>query len=235
MLFPPLELTALIFVLSWFLTVLASQFGLLTVHFSRILFHGVYLQLIWNWGSLVDNAFPCLPGGVPEELFGNSLWTRVTRREIEAVKKCCEDWLSETPISGRWSIWKQSTFVSWFPLFESQDISRTGLRWTWACWFRRTSFNLDRAPKMRLSVQLNSWDVFLLYPHFSETWVRYRAWMFLGSCMDNPVIAANFFSNNCHLQKRKKLSTALKTESLIFLKKNGEKWDSHVFGSTVTG
>ena len=73
------------------------------------------------------------------------------------------------------------------------------------CWLKRNSSNLDRAPKMRDSVRLNSWDSSLLtLPSISsETCVIYsslilgtdvfRDWPFLGfsSCV-SPVTAANF-------------------------------------------
>ena len=49
-----------------------------------------------------------------------------------------------------------------FFLFEYRDISRTGPKWTRACGFRRNSSSLDRAPKMRPFVLLNSWDSFLV-------------------------------------------------------------------------
>ena len=73
------------------------------------------------------------------------------------------------------------------------------------CWFKRNSSNLDRAPKMRDSVQLNSWDSFFVtLPSISsETCVIYsslilgtdvfRDWPFLGfSCCISLVTAANF-------------------------------------------
>ena len=73
------------------------------------------------------------------------------------------------------------------------------------CWFGRNSSNLDRAPKMRDSVLLNSWNSFLVtLPSISSkscliySWLIlgtdvFRDWPFLGfsSCI-SLVTAANF-------------------------------------------
>ena len=85
------------------------------------------------------------------------------------------------------------------------ECSRNGSGMRRSCWFKRNSSNLERAPKMRDSVLLNSWDSFLVtLPSIcSETCVIYsslilgtdvfRDWPFLGfsSCV-SLVTAANF-------------------------------------------
>ena len=73
------------------------------------------------------------------------------------------------------------------------------------CWFKRNSSNLDRVPKMRDSVLLNSWDSFLLtLPSISsESCVIYSS-LILGTDVfrDWPVpkIFLLYFSGNgCQL------------------------------------
>ena len=94
------------------------------------------------------------------------------------------------------------------------------------CWFKRNSSNLDRAPKMRDSVRLKSWDSFLVtLPSIClETCVVYsslilgtdvfRDWPFLGffSCV-SFVSAANFrlFLNVAFFLKEK-CYAVMKTE-----------------------
>ena len=98
-----------------------------------------------------------------------------------------------------------SPFVPWLSTFVFRNVSGTGPECVCICWFRRNSSNLERAPKMRDSVLLNSWDSFLVtLPSISsESCVIYsslilgtdvfRDWPFLGcsSCVF-LVTAANF-------------------------------------------
>ena len=100
----------------------------------------------------------------------------------------------------------------------SRNVSGTFPECVVICWFERNSSNLDRAPKMRDSVRLNSWHSFLVFlPSIcSETCVIYsslilgtdvfRDWPFLGfsSCV-SLVTAANFrlFLNVAIFLKRK--------------------------------
>ena len=100
---------------------------------------------------------------------------------------------------------ESSSFVPWLSTFVFRNVSGTVPECIRICWFRRNSSNLDKAPKMRDSVLLNSWDSFLLtLPSISsESWVIYsslilgtdvfRDWPFLGcsSCV-SLVTAANF-------------------------------------------
>ena len=99
---------------------------------------------------------------------------------------------------------ESSSFVPWLSMFVFRNVSGTVPECVRICWFRRNSSNLDKAPKMRDSVLLNSWDRFLLtLPSFSsESRVIYsslilgtdvfRDWPFLGcsSCVC-VVTAAN--------------------------------------------
>ena len=56
------------------------------------------------------------------------------------------------------SFWEQSSDGSWLYILGVRDISGTGPEWNRTCGFRMSSTNLERTPKMRLSVLLNSWD-----------------------------------------------------------------------------
>ena len=117
----------------------------------------------------------------------------------------CVVWPRKIPASGWGSLWESSSFVPWFPTFVFRNVPGTVSECVRICWFKRNSSNLDRAPKMRDSVLLNSWDSFLLtLPSISsETCVIYsslilgtevfRDWPFLGcsSCV-SLVTAANF-------------------------------------------
>ena len=119
--------------------------------------------------------------------------------------KFCVVWPRNMPASGWGSLWESSSFVPWFSTFVFRNVSGTVSECVRICWFKRNSSNLDRAPKMRDSVLLNSWDSFLLNLPLisSETCVIYsslvlgtdvfRDWPFLGcsSCV-SLVTAANF-------------------------------------------
>ena len=114
-------------------------------------------------------------------------------------------WPRKTPASGWGSLWESSSFVPWFSTFVFRNVPGTVPECVVICWFKRNSSNLDRAPKMRDSVRLNSWDSFLVtLPSIcSETCVIYsslilgtdvfRDWPFLGfsSCVSLKT-AANF-------------------------------------------
>ena len=94
---------------------------------------------------------------------------------------------------------------SWFSAFVFRNVPGTVPERVRICGFQRKSSNLDRAPKMRESVLLNSWDSFLVtLPSISsEKCVIYSSlslgtdvfpdWPFLGcsSCV-SFVTAANF-------------------------------------------
>ena len=111
--------------------------------------------------------------------------------------KFCVVWPRKMPASGWASLWESSSFVRWFSTFVFRNVPGTVWKSVCICWFERNSSNLVRAPKMRDSVLLNSWDSFLLIlPSISsETCVIYsslilgtdvfRDWPFLGffSCV----------------------------------------------------
>ena len=119
--------------------------------------------------------------------------------------KFCVVWPRKMPASGWGSLWESSSFVTCFPTFVFRNVPGTALECAVICWFKRNLSNLDRAPKMRDSVRLNSWDSFLnnLLSICSETSVIYfslilgtdvfRDWPFLrfSSCV-SLVTAANF-------------------------------------------
>ena len=109
------------------------------------------------------------------------------------------------PAPGWGSLWELSSFVPWFSKFVFRNVPGTVPECVCICGFKRSLSNLDRAPKMRDIVLLNSWDSFLvtLLSISSETWVIYsslilgtdvfRDWPFLrfSSCV-SLVMAANF-------------------------------------------
>ena len=136
------------------------------------------------------------------------------------------DWQTEGPTSGWGSLWESSAFVPWLSTFVFRNVPGTVSDCVRICWFKRNSSNLDRAPKMRDSVLLNSWDSFLLtLPSISsETCVIYsslilgadvfRDWPFLGfsSCV-SLVTAANFrLFLNVAIFLKGKCYAVLKTE-----------------------
>ena len=114
-------------------------------------------------------------------------------------------WPQKMPASGWRSLWESSSFVPWFSTFVFRNVHGTVSECVVICGFKRKSSNLDRAPKMRDSALLNSWDSFLvtLLSISSEICVIYsslilgtdvfRDWPFLGcsSCV-SLVTAANF-------------------------------------------
>ena len=119
--------------------------------------------------------------------------------------KFCVLWPRKMLASGWGSLWESSSIVPWFSTFVFRNVPGTVSECVRICWFKRNSSNLDRAPKMRDTVLLNSWDSFLLTLLLisSETCVIYfslilgtnvfRDWPFLGSssCV-SFVTAANF-------------------------------------------
>ena len=137
----------------------------------------------------------------------------------------------EGPTSGWGSSWEQSSFGSWFSTFVFRNVPGTVPDCVRICGFRRNSSNLDRAPKMRDSVLLSSWDSFsvTLFSISFETCVIYsslilgmdvfRDWPFLGcsSCVC-LVTAANFrlFLNDSIFLKVKCFAV-MKTEFIFFV------------------
>ena len=119
--------------------------------------------------------------------------------------KFCVVWPRKMPASGWGSLWEASSFVPWFSTFVFRNVPGTVPECVVICGFKRNSSNLERAPKMRDSVLLNSRDSFLVTLHStsSDTCVIYsslilgtdvcRDWPFLGcsSCV-SLVTAANF-------------------------------------------
>ena len=84
----------------------------------------------------------------------------------------CENWLRETFASSWGLIWERSSFGSWFSILEFQDVSGTDLEWSRTSGFRRNSSSLEKAPNVRRSVLLNSWENFFvtLPSTSSDTW-----------------------------------------------------------------
>ena len=102
------------------------------------------------------------------------------------------DWQTEGPTSGWGSSWERSSFGSWFSTFVFRNVPETVPECVRICGFSRNSSNLDRAPKKRDSVLLNSWDNFsvtlrstspkicVIYSSLILGTDVFRNWPFLG-------------------------------------------------------
>ena len=150
-----------------------------------------------TWREKKKSRFPLLS----KLVFYVKLWGASSGSE--SIER--RDWQTEGPTSGWGSSWERSSFGSWFSTFVFRNVPGTVPECVRICGFKRNSSNLDKAPKMRDSVLLNSWDSFLAtMPSISsKTCVIYsslilrtdvfRDWPFLGcsSCV-SLVVAANF-------------------------------------------
>ena len=117
----------------------------------------------------------------------------------------CVVWPRKMPASGWGSLWESSSFVPWFITFVFRNVHGTVPECVRNCWFKRNSSDLDRAPKMRDSVLLYSWDSFLVtLPSISsEICVIYsslilgtdvfRDWPFLGYSSWVSLVTAAIF------------------------------------------
>ena len=105
-------------------------------------------------------------------------------------------WQAENSTSGWGSFWERSPLGSWFSTSAFRNVLGTVPENVRTCGFKRNSSKLDRAPKMRDSVLLQSWDNFLvtLPSTFSENFAIHSSvipgpdefcdWLFLGySCV----------------------------------------------------
>ena len=151
-----------------------------------------YSSRSWNYAMIIERL-PCSTNDGKASIMA-IFWARILW--ILAAEDACSGW---------GSLWESSSFVPWFPTFVFRNAPGTVPECVRICGFRRNSSNLDRVPKMRDSVLLNSWDSFLVtLPSISsETFVIYsllilgtdvfRDWPFLGcsSCVC-LVTAANF-------------------------------------------
>ena len=107
--------------------------------------HHACFNYLWVWGPLeVCSITPVIVS-----------WASPVSESIE-----WRDWQTEGPTSGWGSLWDSSSFVPWFSTFVFRDVPGTVPECVRICWFKRNSSNLDRVPKMRDSVLLNSWDSF---------------------------------------------------------------------------
>ena len=113
-------------------------------------------------------------------------------------------WQAENAISGQGLSRERSPVGSRFSELLFLDVPGTATEQVRACGFRRNSSSLDKAPKMRDSARLNSWESFLvtLPSNSSETWVMYSSaipglsvfcdWLFLVFSSASLETAANF-------------------------------------------
>ena len=133
-----------------------------------------FSQLAMLW--LFALSLLCVPKNFTCKNF--ELWKQLLSRATSGPEFCVI-WLRKMPASGWGSLWESSSFVPWFSTFVFWNVSRTVPVCVRICGFRRNSSNLDRAPKMRDSVRLNSWDSFLvtLLSISSETCVIYSSFI----------------------------------------------------------
>ena len=137
---------------------------------------------------------------------------------------------TEGPTSGWGSSWERSSFGSWFFTFVFRNVPGKVPECVRICEFKRNSSILDRAPKMRDSVLLNSWDSFLVtLPSISSescliySWLIlgtdvFRDWPFRGCCFCvSRATAANFrLFLNVAIFLKGKCYAVMKTE-LVFI------------------
>ena len=143
----------------------------------------------------------------------------------------CEVSLRKMPASGWGSLWESPSFTPWFSTFVFRNVPGTVPECVRICGIMGNSSNLDRAPKMRDSVLLNSWDSFLvtLLSISSETCVIYSSlilgtdvfcdWPFQGcsSCV-SLVTAANLrLFLNVAIFLTGKCYAVMKTELVFFV------------------
>ena len=131
-----------------------------------------------NCGWLVERAFFCFPDEVPGERWGIyssipvTMWRywRISLLALVTMWGCTsasglfrrpEGW-EEYPTSGQGSSEERSPVVSRFSELLFLNFPGTATEQVRNCGFRRNSSSLDRAPKMRDSVLLNSFESFLI-------------------------------------------------------------------------
>ena len=145
--------------------------------------------------------------------------------------KFCVVWRRKMHASGWGSLWESSSFVPWISTFVFRNVPGTVPECVRICGFKRNSSNLDRAPKMRDSVLLNSWDSFLvtLTPISSRSCVifsslilgtdAFRDSPFLGCpCCVSHVTAAIFrLFFNVAIFLKGKCYAVMKTELNLFV------------------
>ena len=164
------------------------------------------MTIPWSWHESCKTwwLYHCQLSCYESQWSCKETWTPCLSRQSFGPDFCVV-WPQKMSASGWGSLWESSSFVPWFSTFVFRNIPGTVLECVCICWFERNSSNLDRAPKMRDSVRLNSWDSFLVtLPSISsESCVIYsslilgtdvfRDWPFLGfsSCI-SLVTAANF-------------------------------------------
>ena len=111
---------------------------------------------------------------------------------------------AQNSTSGWGAFWERFPLCSWFSTSAFRNVPGTVPENVRICGFKRNSSNLDRAPKMRDSVLLNSWDSFLVtLPSISsKTCAIYSSvipgenefcnWLFLEYSCVSLYLAANF-------------------------------------------
>ena len=92
------------------------------------------------------------------------------------------EWWEEILASGQGSFGERSPLGSRFPELLFLDVPGTATEQVRTCGFRRNSSSLNKVPKIRDSVRLNSFESFLvtLTSLSSQTWEMY-SWAIAGS------------------------------------------------------
>ena len=101
--------------------------------------------------------------GIKQEIFCCKWNVEILVWQVSSASQSTELLVQQAEIStaGWGSLWERSPVGSWFCKSLFRDVTGTVPENVRTCGFKRNSSNLDRAPKMRDSVLLNSWDSFL--------------------------------------------------------------------------
>ena len=126
----------------------------------------------------------------------------------------CEVSLRKMPASGWGSLWESPSFTPWFSTFVFRNVPGTVPECVRICGIMGNSSNLDRAPKMRDSVLLNSWDSFFSDSAFNllrnlcdiflvNSWNGRVLWLAVPRmfflCFSCNGCQSSFVSQCCHL------------------------------------
>ena len=165
------------------------------------------------------------------------------------VSSCSESfrllvWQAKNTTSGQGLSRERSLMGFRFSGLGFLDVPGTATEPVQTCGFRRNPSSLDKAPKMRDSVRLNSWESFLLtLPSISsETWVMYSSaipglivfcdWLFLLFSGVSPENAANsFLFHNVAMILREKLCQLWRRK--WFINFVAKYWSPSLWGEKV--
>ena len=142
--------------------------------------------------------------------------------------------LGRLTLRGWGSLWGQSSFVPWFSPYAFRDVSEADPEWFWINGFKRNSSSRDRAPKLRISLLLNSLDnFFLTLPSISSETCLILSFCVLGTvvfCASLLPGCSSWFS----LLRASSFHLFLKT-AICYGKitNNGEYWITFDYGNQL--